>query len=178
MYKPPKWSDPNQSSVKCPKPIQVTAIEGLPLQDNLKRALEKTVSAATGCDIKVSFLEMGKFMQDYGKAASDIYVNGLDTNSTDPLGFYRSFIFNDSENFLKYNSPQLSRLFDKLDDVLPEKRQISDYEKLQKEFYAAGFGVAMGHPNFKFVYSKDVKTVHMNPLGMHFNRWWKIGRSQ
>ena len=52
----------------------------------------------------------------------------------------------------------------------------NDYQEIRTAFDEASFGSAIGYPRFKFAYRDSVKSVHMNPLGMHLNRWWKIGR--
>ncbi|MEK6772556.1 MAG: hypothetical protein AABY64_01330 [Bdellovibrionota bacterium] len=160
----------------CKNPIKVTVIEGIPSQADFKGALRNEIKLATNCDSDIEFLEMGKYMISLEVGASDLYFSAIDTNSTDPLGFYRLFSKESSENFLKYSDTKFNQIYHKLYDMLPEKRSATDYDDIEEAFYKAGFALAIGHPDFKFLYSKDVAVVHMNPLGMHLNRWWKMGR--
>lgn len=161
---------------RCEAPIRVAAIEGLPDQLGIGVALTKEISRVSGCKTQVAFLEMGKFVAEMATGNYDVYVSGQDTNSTDPIGFYRQFVSDESDNLMKYNYSPLNRAYSRLREVALELRSQSDYDDLQRAFYEAGFGLALGYPQFKFVYRNDVTSTHMNPLGMPLNRWWKIGR--
>ena len=172
----PQESSSNAIHFSCKKPLKITAIEGIPLQAEFKEALSSELESVFNCKSKIEFLEMGKFMKSFENKDSDIYFSAMDTNSTDPLGFYRLFIKGESDNLLKYDDTKLNLTYHRLYDMLPEKRSVADYDEIQRIFYKTGFGLGIGHPQFRFIYSKDVKAAHMNPLGMHLNRWWKVGR--
>jgi MarR-like DNA-binding transcriptional regulator SgrR of sgrS sRNA len=160
----------------CKEVLQVVIIEGMPVQDHLQKLLESEISKASGCETVAKVLDMKNWMLDQANKTSDIYVSGLDTNSTDPLGFYRYFVSKSSENLVGHSSPAFDAQYNSLLHQNPKERTKEDFERLEQTFRAAGFGIGLGQPEFRFVYGRSVSNVHMNPLGMHLNRWWKIGR--
>ena len=119
---------------------------------------------------------MGAWIESYTSASHDIYISGLDTNSNDSIGFFRYFISTESDNYLGYKSAAMDEIYNRLKPITYPSRSKKDYEDMQFAFESAYFGVALGNPIYRFALDPKVNKFHMNPLGMHLNRWWKIGR--
>ncbi len=160
----------------CAQPLKVAVIRGMPLENNLEKAVQNEITAASGCPVDIAFIEMGDWIKDWSEAISDVYIFGTAPNSLDPLSYYRYFIGGGSENTIRAQDELLDQAYWRLYQKPIPDRSENDYRDILDAFYSTGFGVALGHPSFKFVYSKDVKHIHMNPFGMELNRWWKIGR--
>ena len=161
---------------KCSETLTIAVIEGMPSQDRLQRALIESVSTATGCRVEIRFLEMGEYVKAQYSRRFDIYVHGLDTNSNDPLEFYRDFRPGVPENFLKLDDLAFGRAFEKAYYIPQEQRSQEVYAAIAKAIDETNVVLVLGHPQFSFVFRKEVRSMHMNPLGMHLNRWWLIGR--
>lgn len=160
----------------CIGPVKIASIDGMPNQASLGQALKKEVERVTGCPAVVVFLDMTAFMKEKKKASFDIYVVGIDSNSNDSLGFYLDFHSESAANFLGSNSKEFDKTFDRIYAVPQELRTQENFADIARVFDSNHFGLPVGYPEFTFVYSKDVTDMHMNPTGMHQNRWWKIGR--
>jgi MarR-like DNA-binding transcriptional regulator SgrR of sgrS sRNA len=160
----------------CERPITAFGIAGLPREQALARALTHEIREKTGCELRVQFLDMERWPQVRAKRDADLYIFGMDTNSTDQLGFFREFISGESENSLGYSDPALDQKYRHLYSKLPLERDAADYAKLQDIFDRAAFAWLLGHPTFKFAYAPSVSQIQMNSLGMQLNRWWQIGR--
>jgi peptide/nickel transport system substrate-binding protein len=155
--------------------VKISILRGLPNETTLKIALNKQF-AHLPHGIEISFLEMGAWIESYTSASHDIYISGLDTNSNDSIGFFRYFISTESDNYLGYKSAAMDEIYNRLKPITYPSRSKKDYEDMQFAFESAYFGVALGNPIYRFALDPKVNKFHMNPLGMHLNRWWKIGR--
>jgi hypothetical protein len=162
--------------VPCNKPIRIAVIRGMPSEATLVAALKVEFTKLFSCPLEVVTLEMGDWVLDRNAKKSDFYLDGIDNNAIDPLGYYRMYVKNSSENFLKYDYAPLNKAFEEVYATPTNERSDSDYLKVAEAFADSGYVIVLGHPRFVFAYSKDVKHLHMNPIGMHLNQWWKIGR--
>jgi len=161
----------------CNETLKVSIINGLPSQKNIEKAFHNQISKITGCDVQINSLDMGKWVKSQGASDAHFYVFGLDPNSTDPLGYYRYFIKGSTiENTNGYDDSELNNLFTKLYQMPFRQRSQIDYMNMHNAFYRTGFGLILGYPQFDFLYNKSVTQSHMNPLGMHLNKWYMIGR--
>lgn len=159
---------------KCKKPLMLVGIDGIPSQLALAKAIEDQIKSKTNCEIESQFASMNEWIQPEFRAKFDLYVHGIDTNSLDPIGFFRDFVTGESDNTIQYVTPILSSQYRRMEMYPQEDRAQTDYLKLQASFLQEAVGVPIGHPIASFVYSHEVIETHMNPLGMHLNRWWKI----
>ncbi|MBI2519036.1 MAG: ABC transporter substrate-binding protein [Bdellovibrio sp.] len=161
----------------CPETgVRIAVISGMPNEKELTDALNLEVGKALNCKIKISFLEMGEYLTELVKGSFDIYLHGIDTNSNDPAGFFRDFSIHSSENFFGIRNEKFEKVFTSLYSTAQELRGPEAYETVQKSIGEMSLILPLGHPNFDFFYQKSVTKIHMNPLGMHLNRWFEIGR--
>lgn len=165
-----------KKTFSCRGTIKVVSIDGMPNKILLGQALKKNINEITDCPVEVTFLEMNAYMKNKKDAAADIYMAGVDSNSNDPLGFYMEFHSKAASNFLSFNNGPFDKALDRIYAIPQELRTAENFSEIASSFDSGRFGVSIGYPEFTFAYSKDVTDVHMNPAGMHQNRWWKIGR--
>ena len=168
------------SRFNCSRKMKAALIKGMPSQKRIENALGKQIKRITGREAIVNSIKMGDWSNSIKMADFDIYVFGLDPNSTDPLSYYRYFTTGSDvdldENTLGHKNDEFNTLFWELYSTPYRNRKKDDYKKIHNAFYRAGFGLILGYPTFDFLYHKKVKKAHINPLGMHMNKWWKIGR--
>lgn len=169
-------SSQSASRLDCKEPLTGAIIQGVQKDKALKDIVVRNLKLKTNCTIELHILPMNEWSKDFRDKKYDFYISALDTNSTDPLGFYRYFIDGQQENTLGYKSKKLNEAFTEVYSKAIITRESNDYTKLAKILDDESFVYVFGYPEFTFVYSKDVKHAHMNPLGMHLNRWWEIGR--
>lgn len=165
-----------KNSINCKRDVfTISIIKGIPQSDNLKKALLKQLENVINCQLVIRLIPMGKWTESRNKD-DDINIFGLHPSSTDSITFYRYFIYNHSASRQGYSSEEVNKLYERLSQLHPLKRDIKDLRRLDSLIYEKGFAKVIGYPRFSFVYGKNVKWAHMNSLGMHLNKWWKIGR--
>lgn len=164
------------NNFKCNKMIKVVGINGIPFSSRIPNVLKRIIKNSTGCSSEVKMLDMGEYMSAKANKSFDIYFHAVVTNSNDPIGYYRHFIKSQSENFLGFDNDKLNEKYNYIRSLRYSLRKKEDYVELHELAKRTNYQIVIGYPNFKFAYHKDVIKRHMNPLGMHLNRWFMIGR--
>ncbi len=155
--------------------ISGAIIDGTPNAEKVSHSIQRLLRDKAKCDANVRILEMKEFMLAMEEGTFDFYISAWDLSSTDPISIYR---YAAERSLSRHRYPEFAEIYKEIKTKRQNLRTKEDLDLLNRAFFDNGIAYPFGTMSFQFAVQPNVKTIHISPLGMAWNRWHRNMREK